>query len=117
MLQAPERSRKEVSQMFARVTTVRSHVQDLDPGIVFARDQLVPKLQHHQGFEGTMLMVDRTVPVALAITFWTSKEDLAASREDAQQLTEMAEQAFDVQVDVRECAVAFSTFAGLTSTE
>jgi hypothetical protein len=106
-----------VSQMFARVTTVRSHVQDLDPGIVFARDQLVPKLQQYQGFEGTMLLADRTVGVAFAITFWTSEEDLAASQEDAQQLIAMAAQAFHVQVDVRECAVAFSTFAGSTPTE
>ena len=105
---------KEVSRMFARVTTMRGHAQD---GVVFMREQLVPKLQeHHDGFEGAMLLGDRTVGVGFALTFWTSGGDFVASREAEQQLFEMAAQAFDVQVDVNECDVAFSTF-GVTLAE
>jgi hypothetical protein len=63
-----------------------------------------------------MLIVDRAAEVASAITFWKSEEDLAASQKDAQQLTAMAAQAFEVQAEVRNYEVAFSTF-GLTLTD
>lgn len=61
-----------------------------------------------------MLMVDRVEGVAFAITLWKSEEDLAASKDDVQQLTEDAAQAFEVQVESRHCEVVFSTFGTLT---
>ena len=102
--------------MFARVSTFTGGVQDLDQGIVLARERIVPRLEEHQGFKGLMLIVDRAAGVASAITFWESEEDLAASQEDNQQLTEQAAHAFEVQVEVRNYEVAFSTF-GLTLTD
>ena len=95
--------------MFARVSMFTGGVRDLDQGVVLARERIVPRLEKHQGFEGVMLIVGRAEGVAFAITFWRSEEDLAAN----QALTEMAAQAFDVPVRIRNCEVAFSTF-GLT---
>ena len=102
--------------MFARINTFRGGLQELDQGVVLAREQVVPRLEQYQGFEGLTLLADRAGGVAFAITFWTSEEDLAASRKDAQQLIEQAANAFDVQVEVRDCEVAFSTF-GSTRTD
>ena len=96
--------------MFARVSMFTGGVRDLDQGVVLARERIVPRLEKHQGFEGVMLIVDRAEGVAFAITFWKSEEDLAASQEDDQHLTEMAAQAFGVPVEIRNCEVAFSTF-------
>ena len=117
MLQPEGSPKGGVTECSPRVNTVTGLVQALDPGVDFARQVLVPALQQYQGFEGAMLLADRTVGVAFAITFWTSKEDMAASREDAQQLVALAAQAFHVQVDVSECSVAFSTFAALAPSE
>ena len=102
--------------MFARISTFTGSLQDLDQGITLARERVVPTLEKHQGFKGLMLIVDRAAEVASAITFWKSEEDLAASQKDAQQLTAMAAQAFEVQAEVRNYEVAFSTF-GLTLTD
>ncbi|MGZ6574012.1 MAG: hypothetical protein ACXVHB_17360 [Solirubrobacteraceae bacterium] len=95
--------------MFARVSTFTGGLQDLDQGIAVARERTVPRLEKHHGFEGSLLMVDRAAGSAFAITLWRSEEDLAASQEDDRQLTERAAHAFDVQVQVNNYEVAFST--------
>ena len=55
--------------MFARVSTFTGGVQDLDQGIAVARERIVPTLEKHHGFKGTLLMVDRAAGSAFAITF------------------------------------------------
>lgn len=105
-----------MSQLFARVNTVRGDGRDLDQGVVFMREALVEKLGQYPGFEGVMLLANRARGVGFAITFWKSEDDLAASQEDAQELTERAAQAFDARVEVTDCEVAFSTF-GSTPTD
>ena len=59
--------------MFARISTFRGSLQDLDQGITLARERIVPTLEEHQGFKGLMLIVDRAAEVASAITFWKSE--------------------------------------------
>jgi hypothetical protein len=100
--------------MFAKISTFKGGLQDLNQGVVLARERIVPRFEEHHGFEGVMLMVDRAEGVAFAISLWKSEEDLAASEEDVRQLDEAAAQAFDVQVEVRNCEVVFSTFGKLT---
>ena len=102
--------------MFARISTFRGRVADLDERVVVARQRIVPRLEEHHGFEGGMLIVDRVRGVAFAISFWKSEEDLAASQDDEQQLIEAEAQAFEVAVEIRNCEVAFST-PGLTLTD
>lgn len=97
--------------MFARVSTFTGSVSDLDQGVVWAREQIVPKLKEHHGFDGVVLAVDRPARVAFGITFWRTEEDLAASAEDDERMIKAAAQAFEVQVSIRTCEVPFSTFA------
>ncbi len=101
--------------MYARISTFVGGVSDLDQGVVLARERIVPRLAKHHGFEGVTLIIEPAAGVALAISFWKSEEDLAASEEEERQLTEAAAQAFKVDVEIRSGEVAFSTF-GLTHT-
>ena len=71
--------------MFARVTTFSGYLQDLDPAVVVAREQIVPRLEQHHGFEGVMLLVDRGAEIGLAISLWKDEGDLANSDSEERQ--------------------------------
>ena len=95
--------------MFARVTTFSGYLQDLDPAVVVAREQIVPKLEQHHGFEGVMLLVDRVAEIGLAISLWKEEKDLAESDDEERKLMNDAARAFEVTADVRNCEVLYST--------
>jgi hypothetical protein len=98
--------------MFARVTTFSGYVQDLDHAVVVAREQIVPRLEQHHGFEGVMLMVDPAAEIGLAISLWTDEEDLGDSDTEERQLMKGAARAFEVTADIRHCEVLYSTWSG-----
>ena len=59
--------------MFARLTTFSGYLQDRDPAVVVAREQIVPRLEQHHGFEGVMLLVDRVAEIGVAISLWKER--------------------------------------------
>jgi heme-degrading monooxygenase HmoA len=95
--------------VFARISTFKRSLENLDEGIVLLRESMLPRLQKQPGFDGVLVMADRANGVAYAITFWKSEEDLAASKESGKQFAETAAQLYDLQVEVGNCEVAFST--------
>lgn len=101
--------------MFARVTTFSGYLQDLDPAVVVAREQIVPKLEQHHGFEGVMLLVDRVAKIGLAISLWKEEKDLAESDYEERKLMNDAARAFEVTADVRNCEVLYSTLGAAPS--
>lgn len=101
--------------MFARVTTFSGYVQDLDPAVVVAREQIVPRLEQQHGFEGAILMVDRAAKIGLAISFWKDEEDLAETDDEERQLMKVAARAFEVTADIRNCEILYSTLGAAPS--
>ena len=59
-----------------------------------AREQIVPRLEQHHGFEGVMLMVGRAAGIGLAVSLWKDEEDLADSDNEERQLVKRAARAF-----------------------
>ena len=72
--------------MFARVSTYRGDPGQIDGGLNYARENIVPRVQQVDGFEGVYYLVDRESGKALSITLWESEEALRASEEEANQL-------------------------------
>ena len=68
--------------MHARVTRLEGSAELLDEVTQQFEERTVPVLQGLDGFEGYVLMGDRASGLAMAITYWTSEENLQAS-EDA----------------------------------
>ena len=101
--------------MFARVTTFGGYLQVLDPAVVVAREQIVPKLEQHHGFEGAMLLVDRVSAIGLAISLWKDGKDLADSDDEERKLMKDAARAFEVTADVSNCEVQSSTLGAAPS--
>src|SRR5687768_14141527 len=72
--------------MFASVSTYQGPADQIDDGIRYAQENIVPSLQEVEGFEGIYLLVDRQIGKVLTITLWESEDALRASEEEANQL-------------------------------
>lgn len=72
--------------MFARVSTYQGPTDQIDQGVRFAQENIVPRVQEVEGFEGVYFLVDRQSGKTLSITLWESEEAMRASEEEANQL-------------------------------
>ena len=80
--------------MFARVSTYLGDPAQIDQGLNYARENILPRVKQVDGFEGVYYLVDRQSGKALTITLWESEEALHASEEEANRLrSESAESA------------------------
>src|ERR687893_3315418 len=72
--------------MFASVFTFQGPPDQIDQGVRYAQENIVPTLQEVEGFEGIYLLVERQSGKVLTVTLWESEEALRASEEEAKQL-------------------------------
>jgi heme-degrading monooxygenase HmoA len=96
--------------MFARVSRYRGDPGQIDEGLNYARESILPRVQQVDGFEGVYYLVDRESGKALTITLWESEEAMRASEEEADRLrSESAEAAAATVEDVERYEVAISS--------
>ena len=95
--------------MFARVSTYQGDPGQIDQGLAYDLENILPKVNQIDGFEGLYYLVDRESGKALSMTLWESEEAMRASEEEANQLrTESAESASATVEDVQRYEVAIS---------
>lgn len=97
--------------MFARTVTFTS-ATNIDQGITFLRDKVIPLLHEQKGFRGVTVSADETAGVLGVLSLWDTEEErdasegpLAATRREHQQLMggEVAVENFEEMVrDVTE---------------
>jgi len=68
--------------MHARMTRLQASPERLDDMARFFQEQTVPLLEGLDGYQGHLLLADRSSGTALALTLWESEDALRAS-EDA----------------------------------
>lgn len=68
--------------MQARISTVTG-ATDIDAGITFLREQVVPQLQQQKGFRGLSASGDRAAGVVTVLSLWETEADLDASESAA----------------------------------
>ena len=99
--------------MFARVSAYRGDPAQIDKGLDHARENILPRVQQIEGFEGVYYLVDRESGKALTITLWESEEAMRASEEAANRLRgETAETVGETVVDVERYEVTFAEVKG-----
>lgn len=64
--------------MHARVTTVQIRLDKLDEAIGIYRDSVTPAAQQQQGFQGVLLLTDRTTGKGLSVTLWDTEAAMMA---------------------------------------
>jgi heme-degrading monooxygenase HmoA len=96
--------------MFARVSTYQGDPAQIDEGLNYARESILPRVQQVDGFEGVYYLVDRESGKALTITLWESEEALRASEEEANRLRSESADASSATVEgVERYEVAISS--------
>ena len=95
--------------MYARVSAYRGDPAQIDEGLNHARENILPRVQQVDGFEGVYYLVDRESGNALTITLWESEEAMRGSEEEANRLrSESAEASSAMVENVERYEVAIS---------
>jgi heme-degrading monooxygenase HmoA len=71
--------------MYLRVTAFKSDPAQLEKGIAFFRDKIVPAMEHAPGFLGATAVVDREKSTGAASTLWESLEAMNKAEQLGQQ--------------------------------
>lgn len=67
--------------MHARSTTIMADTSQIDQGIQFVQDQLLPAIMRIDGCRGLSLLVDRATGNCIGTTAWESERAMRASEE------------------------------------
>ena len=84
--------------MFARSTNVQAQPSNIDAGIAYVRDEVMPALQDMDGYIGLSLLVDRESGRCIATSAWESEDALRTSTDQAAPLRERAAEIFGGEV-------------------
>jgi heme-degrading monooxygenase HmoA len=74
------------SDVFARVSTFRGDPAQIDQGINYIRESVLPSVRPDERLEGFYHLVDRQSGKAISITLWESEEAMRATEEEANEL-------------------------------
>ena len=77
----------------ARVSTLAGSPDDIDKGIAFINDTIVPEASEVSGWQGILTLADRGTGKMKTITFWESAELLRASEARGEELRAQAAEA------------------------
>ena len=84
---APVGSAQERSlTVYARVSTLEGSPEQIDDGLRYLREEILPTGKDDPGFKGLIALADRQSGKALSITLWESEEEMRATEQDAKEL-------------------------------
>ena len=92
--------------VFARSTNVQAQPSNIDAGIAYVRDEVMPALQDMDGYIGLSLLVDRESGRCIATSAWETEDALRTSTDQAAPLRERAAEIFGGDVTVEKWEIA-----------
>ncbi len=91
--------------MHARSTTIKADPDNLDAGIAFTRDEVMPAIQQIDGCIGLSMLTDRESGRCIVTTSWADADAMRAATEDVHPIRLM--QALGAQgLDIQEWEIA-----------
>lgn len=98
--------------MYARMSTLEGSPDQIDEGLRYVRENILPQIQQQEGFKGMIALADRQTGKTLGLTFWESEEALRTSEEAADRLRENSAEAMsDTIAAVERYEVGFSVMS------
>lgn len=91
--------------MYARSTTM-SNVRDMDDGIAFVRDTVMPAVQGMSGCVGLSMLCDRPGARCIVTTAWADESAMNASAESVQDMRNRAAEIFGAVAEVAEWEIS-----------
>jgi heme-degrading monooxygenase HmoA len=92
--------------MYARSTTIRGNPQQMDAGIAYTRDTVMPEVQQMDGCIGISMLCDRGDGRCIVTTAWTDHEAMMNSREGVRPIRDRAAEVFEGRPEVNEWEIA-----------
>jgi len=80
--------------VYARSTSIQAHPSNIDAGVAYVRDEVMPALAALDGFVGLSLLVDRESGRCIAASAWETEEAERSSAERVGPLRERAAEVF-----------------------
>jgi len=84
--------------VYARVSTSEGSPQQIDEGLRYLREEILPTGKDDPGFKGLIALADRNSGKTLSITLWESEEEMGATEQDANQLRSAWEESSGQQI-------------------
>ena len=75
--------------MYVRLSTIKG-ATDIDAGIRFLGEKVVPELQQQRGFRGVTASADRPGGIVGVVSLWDTEQDMAASESVATKVRQEA---------------------------
>jgi heme-degrading monooxygenase HmoA len=75
--------------MHARMVTVQFKPGTIEEGIKIYRDSIVPEAKKQAGFDGCLLLADRTTAKGISITMWGTEAQLLANEKSGYYSTQL----------------------------
>ena len=69
--------------MFVRLTRVQNQLDRLDAAIANYQQVVLPQARQLSGFNGALLLVDRSSGAGISVSYWETEEALRASEQGA----------------------------------
>jgi heme-degrading monooxygenase HmoA len=93
--------------VYARSTSIQAQPSEIDAGVAYVRDEVMPALEAMGGCIGLSLLVDRESGLCIATSAWETEDAMRTSTEQAAPLRERAREIFggDVSIDQWEVGV------------
>ena len=100
--------------MYARSTTFHGKPENIDAGIAFVKNEVVPALDRIEGCRGLSLLVDRESGQCIATSSWGGESAMSASEEQLRPIRDRGRDILgaSMQVDEWEIAVMHRTHHG-----
>ncbi len=67
--------------MFARMSTLEGPPDQMDEGLRYVREQVLPLMQEQDGFKGFIALGDRQSGKLIGVSLWESEQAMRASEE------------------------------------
>ena len=72
---------RRLTAMFARMSTLEGPPDQLDEGLPYVREQVLPLMQQQDGFKGFIALGDRQSRKLVGVSLWESEQAMRASEE------------------------------------
>ena len=92
--------------MYARSNTIRGLPQNVDAGIAYVTDEVMPTIQQLDGFVGLSMLADRVTGRCIVTASWHDLEAMQASREPLRPTRDRARDVFGGEYAVHEWEIA-----------
>jgi hypothetical protein len=92
--------------MYARSTTIRGNPQNMDDGIAYVNDRVMPALQQMDGCVGLSMLCNRQSGMAIVTSAWTDHDAMRRSADAVRPIRDRAGEMFGGMPEPREWEIA-----------